>query len=75
MPDTGCLFLSLLSVVVGAMFILAPDTLLKLSGALNRTLVTLDERLLRYRHLLGLTLLLLGYGLFRLALIMPSFRG
>ena len=75
MPDTGFLFLSLLSVVVGAMFILVPDTLLKLSGALNRTLVTLDERLLRYRHLLGLTLLLLSYGLFQLALIMPSFRG
>jgi len=38
MPDTGCLFLSLLSVVVGAMFVLFPDALQRLGRTLNRTL-------------------------------------
>jgi hypothetical protein len=72
MPDSGLLFLSLLSVVGGAMFVLFPDALMKISGALNRTLAVLDERLMRYRYILGVLLFLLSYGLFRVALLLPG---
>lgn len=69
MPDTGCLLLSLLSVVVGGMFILVPDALLKLSGALNRTPATLDRWLIRHRYLAGLLAFGASYAFFRLALL------
>jgi len=75
MPDTGCLLLSLLSVVGGAIFVLFPDALMKLSGALNRTITVLDQRLMGYRYILGVLLFLLSYGLFRLALLLPTLRG
>lgn len=75
MPDTGCLFLSLLSVVVGAMFVLFPDALQRLGRTLNRTLATLDEQLMRYRYVLGLLLFVASYGLFRLALVLPTLWG
>lgn len=75
MPDTGCLILSLFSVVLGVALFLFPHPLKQLSGTLNRTLVTLDESLMRYRYVIGGLLFLLSYGLFRVALLVPTLRG
>lgn len=74
MPETGCILLSVLSLVLGAMFILFPERLGKLSAALNRTMAAVDERILRYRHLIGLVLFGLGYGLFKVSLMLSSLR-
>ena len=73
MPDRGCLILSLLGVVMGAMFFLFPNGLLRLSQAFNRALVAApDEQLLRYRYLVGLLCFVAGYGVFTLALLIPA---
>ena len=72
MPDTGLLVLSMLSVGVGVLLVLSPNTLLLLSRTLNRTITTLDEALIRSRYLWALLLVLAGYGLFQLALMLPS---
>ncbi len=73
MPDRGCLILSLLGVTMGTMFFLFPNSLLRLSKAVNRALVaTPDELLLRYRYLVGLLCFVAGYGVFKLALLMPA---
>jgi len=54
MPNVGCLFLSLIALGVGVSFILFPNVLLEASRKLNRTLTVLDERLIRYRYVVGL---------------------
>lgn len=72
MPDSGMLALSLFSVVGGITFILFPGALLRFSSFLNRTIGVFDQRLMRYRYALGVLLFLLSYGLFRLALLLPS---
>ena len=74
MPDSGLLFLSLICVVAGVAFILFPHPLLNLSRALNRTLVTLDERLIHLRYLLGVLLFIASYLCFRLALFAAALR-
>ena len=75
MPDTGFLFFSLVSLMVGAVFILFPHPLSKLSTTLNKTLVLADDHIMRYRHVIGVLLMLVSYGLFKLALWMPALRG
>lgn len=74
MPDSGLLFVSLVCVVAGASFVLFPHPLLQFSRALNRTLVTLDEQLIRYRYLFGVLLFVVSYLCFRLALYIPLLR-
>ena len=56
-------------------FVLFPHPLLSLSRTLNRTLVVLDEQLIRYRYALGLLLFAVSYLLFRLALLVPALQG
>ena len=75
MPDTGFLFLSTLCLMAAVSFILFPNPLLKLSTALNRTLVMLDQRLMRHRYLMGALLFVVSYLLFNLALRIPELRG
>ncbi len=75
MPDTGCLALSGASVVLGVMLFMFPHPLVKIGELLNRTLVVMDQALLRYRYLLGLGLFVLAYGLFHLSLLLPTVRG
>ena len=73
MPDRLCLILSLLGIVAGTMFILFPHALLRLSKAMNRTLVASpDERLLRVRYLVGWLWFIASYGVFQLALLIPA---
>ena len=75
MPDTGCLFLSGLSVALGIMLFMFPAQIVKVGDLLNRTLIVLDQPLLRYRYLMGLGLFVLAYGLVRLSLLLPAMRG
>jgi len=70
MPNVGCLFLSLIALGVGVSFILFPNVLLEASRKLNRTLTVLDERLIRYRYVVGLASFAVSYGLFRLAILL-----
>lgn len=73
MLDRGCLIVSLLGVVMGTMFFLFPNGLLRLSKAVNRALVAApDEQLLRHRYLVGLLCFVASYGLFKLALLIPA---
>ena len=73
MPNRLCLILSLLGIVMGSMFILFPNALLKLSKAMNRALVAApDERLLRVRYLVGWLCFIASYGVFQLALLIPA---
>jgi hypothetical protein len=75
MPDSGLLFLSLLCLMAGVGFVLFPHPLLTISQALNRTLVSLDERLIRHRYLCGALLFAVSYLCFRLALLVPGLKG
>lgn len=70
MPNTGCLLLSLICLVLGVSFILFPRVLQEASRTLNRTLTVLDDRLIRYRYLMGLMLVVASYSLFRLSLLL-----
>jgi len=72
MPDPGMLFVSVVCLVAGVSFFLFPHPLLNLSRALNRTLVVMDERLIRHRYVFGTLLFVVSYLCFRLALITPS---
>ena len=75
MPDTGFLFLSLASVVVGMSLFLFPVVLTRVSEWLNRTFIALDERLMHYRYLLGFLAFVASYAFFKIALLLPSLRG
>ena len=75
MPDLGLSLLSLICLIVGVAFVLFPHPLLAISQALNRTLVSLDDKLIRYRYLSGVLLFAVSYLCFRLALLVPGFRG
>lgn len=72
MPDTGFLFLSMMSVLVGATLFLAPNVILKVGQQLNRTLVVLDQGLLRHRYVMGVLAFLAGYAFFKIALLLPA---
>ena len=74
MPDTGLLALSLMSLVVGSLLVLAPRGLLGLSGWLNRTLGTLDTWIIRHRYVVALAAFAAGYAFFKLALLVPTLR-
>jgi hypothetical protein len=74
MPDTGFLALSAVCLVAAVLFVLYPDALLKLNGVLNRTLVVMDHSLARHRYVVAVALFVVSYLLFRLALMVPSFR-
>lgn len=74
MPDTGMLFLSLVSVVVGTLLFLYPNGIHQFSSLLNRTMATLDESLIRHRYLLGVLTFVASYSFFKLALYIPLLR-
>ena len=75
MPDSGLLVLSIVCLMCGVAFVLFPHPLLAMSQVLNRTLVTLDEQLIRYRYLCGALLFAVSYLCFRLALMIPGLGG
>ncbi len=71
MLDPIWMCLSALALVGGAMVILVPKVVAQMNTQLNKVLVSVDELLLRYRHLVGVTLLVVAYLCFRLALLVP----
>jgi hypothetical protein len=75
MPDSGLLFLSLICLVGAVGFVLFPHPLLAISQALNRTLVSLDDKLIRYRYVCGALLFVVSYLCFQLALLIPNLQG
>ena len=74
MPDTGFLFLSLASMVVGTMLFLFPQAMMKFNQTLNHTMVSFDKQLIRHRYLFGLLTFLAGYAFFRISLLLPVVR-
>ena len=75
MPDTGFLFLSLVSVLLGTLLVLFPKAMVKLGSALNRTLAAVDEYFIRHRYVVALAAFAASYAFFQLALLLPSLRG
>ena len=75
MPDSGLLVLSGVCLATGVSFILFPDPLKRLSGVLDRTLVILDQSLMRHRYLIAVALFVTSYLFFRLALLLPELGG
>lgn len=69
MLEPGWSFLSLVALVAGTLVILAPSWISSTNKRLNRVLVSVDEMIMRYRHLVGVTLLIVAYLCFRLALL------
>jgi len=72
MSDSGMLFLSLTSIVVGGALFLSPKFLLALSSRLNISRGTVDQWVVRYRYIAGVLAFVAGYGFFRLALLLPT---
>ena len=75
MPDSGLLLLSLLCLGAGVGFILFPHPLLTISQVLNRSLLSLDDKLIRHRYICGILLFVVSYLCLRLALLVPVLRG
>ena len=75
MSQTGCLVLSLLFLVAAVAFILFPRGLLSLSRAMNRTLIVLDDQLVRHRYLVSLVLFAVSYMVFKLSLLILLSKG
>lgn len=70
MPEHRLIACSMIAVVLAVMFIMFPGILLHASRTMNRTMVSLDESLMRYRYLLGVLCAVMAYGLFRMALLL-----
>lgn len=72
MPDSGMIFFSVASVVVGSLLFLSPQSLVGLGHWLNTSLVTCDSWLIRHRYTTGVLAFAASYAFFRLALLLPS---
>ena len=67
--------LSGLFLAVGVSLVLFPDGVTRFSALMNRTLNTLDDKLLRHRYIVGIGLCGASYLLFRLAFVIVGLRG
>ncbi len=74
MPEMGLLVLSLLSLVIGVLLLVSPKTVVSLGRVLNRTITTLDESMIHARYIWAALLVLTSYGLFRLAVLLPTLK-
>ena len=74
MTPEGLLFVSLLCLLSGVLFFLFPGWLLKLSSYLNRSMITLDQKLMRHRYLVGTLLIVSSYLVFSIALTLSDLR-
>jgi uncharacterized membrane protein len=64
--------LSVLTLVVGILVILAPRFVVTVNSQLSKALGSVDDLIMRYRHLVGAILLVVAYLCFRLALLIPT---
>ena len=74
MPDTGLLALSVVSLLVGTLLVLAPRKLTECNAWLNRSLGKVDAWLVRHRYVMALAAFGAGYAFFKLALLVPTLR-
>jgi len=72
MLDATWLWLSSVALVGGILVILAPKQVMQLNDQMSKILVTFDDLMMRYRHLTGVTLLVVAYLCFRLAMLVPT---
>lgn len=72
MLSSSWLVLSAITLLSGVLVILAPKWVVRLNNQLSRALLSLDDLIMRYRHLVGAMLLIVAYLCFRLALVVPS---
>ena len=71
---TGYMLLSLVALVFGVLMFLSPGVIAGLSRVLDRTVGAVETKLLkrrRARYVMGVLLLLVSFGMFRLAYTMP----
>ena len=64
--------LSVFALVGGVLVILMPKLVITLNNRLSKALVSLDELILRYRHWVGVALLIVAYLYFRLASVVAA---
>ncbi len=74
MPSTGLLALSLFCLVLAAFLLVSPKTVVNLSQFLNRTITSVDESMIQARYIWAALLVLTSYGLFRLAVLLPTLK-
>ena len=72
MVNTLWMGLSAVALVGGTLIILAPKLVAGVNGQLSRVLVSIDDLVMRYRHIVGVTLLIIAYVCFNLALVVPT---
>lgn len=72
MLDPVWMALSAIALLGGVMVILVPKLLLRMNNQLTKALVSVDDLVLKYRHVVGATLLIVAYLCFRLALLIPT---
>lgn len=73
----GYLAFSVITLLLGVACFLAPEALQRFAGFLERSVMTAQSSLIdkkRVRYLMGLLLLLVSYGTFRIAYLVPLFR-
>ena len=64
------LVLTLVTLISGVLIILAPQAVVGINRALNRAMISMDEIVIRHRHVIGAMLLVVAYLCFRLALLL-----
>ncbi|GEM_PF-6307174 len=72
MLQPGWLVLALVALVGGMAVILLPKQVTQLNNQLSRALGSVDDLVLRHRHVMGALLLLVAYLCFRLAMLVPQ---
>ena len=72
MPDSTCLFMSLVCLIAAVMLVLFPRAVIEVSRTLDKTLTVMDEHLVRHRYVFSLILFAVSYSLFRLSLLIPG---
>ncbi len=72
MLNPGWSSLTVFALAGGVLIILAPKFVVKMNRALNKALLSMDDLIMRYRHAIGVLLLLVAYLCFQLALFVPA---
>ena len=69
MLNPGWSSLTVVALAGGVLIILAPKFVVRMNKTLNKALVSADGLVMRYRHVIGVLLLLVAYLCFQLALL------
>lgn len=63
--------LALFALAGGVLVILTPRLIVDVSNRLNRMVGSMDDLIMKHRHVVGAALLVVAYLCFRLALLVP----